>query len=532
MTQKSQTALLVLLIACGAHATTYIVDSAQEQPYDFITITAALTNPALASGDVIQVRVGTGPYEESLVIEPPAGTPASFELTLEGIYEPIVETKPTIMRVDHVSHLQGSADEVLFQEATVEIHNQAPRLCNDFRVTIDGFEILGEYEEDPVDLYSPGAIGVFNKTDDADLEYETRITIRNNILVADKAFVATLAIGAKRPALLEDMSVIWGDIHNNDIYNSSPDRGDAISAHHFVGNITNNRLKSDSEGIHLGYGKLDEERYQQHQDSPAFSAGYITTSIVHNAFFFCWDESIHFTHGSKGEVRNNIIIAPSLQTSNGGAVLWPFWNNERVGIFVGASELGTDDCGADTLDCMSPDLLPVLGRTEVTILNNNVDRCFNALKLNREAILTLHNNILCRVEGPNAVAFVTSPSGANPFRLFSGYNLFWSNDGHNYDPASLHETSDLIDEHPHFEGYQSVDEYSYMLRDDVTVCYAPHAPESLVIDRGHPNYLDPNENRVALPPAHGEDIGDIGAYGGPLAIWSADDACTEYKGLP
>lgn len=537
-------AITVVFCSAGAElfasADIWVVDSAMVEPYDFTSLTDAVA--ASAAGDVIQVRSGLGPYEEHVIIAPPPGEPADHELSIVGIPDSLTQELPEIQWAANLSNQVEPGVEIYFEKAVIEIHNEAPNLCPDLRVSILNLAIHGLYEAGP-EAYGPGAISVNCAVDDTAQAYETRIEIAGNELRADRAFIAALALGAKDPDLLYNQSVIWGDVRDNDISNHSPDRGDGISSHHFIGRIEKNRITSNSEGMHVGYGYLDPERHSD-PPTPAYQAGYFTTSIFHNAIVNCLDEGIHFTQASRGEVYNNIVARVPMFDgipTYPHVLAWPNWANNRTGIFVGNQ--GHEFHGGMGLAKSSGGVLEAgVGEVIADVYNNVFSGCQVAVKLSTYAELTLQNNIISRTVGPQSVGFLylANEFFDPPVNFVGGYNLFTPDVNLEYGPEELvqvlQDPTDISGGEAYFEEWLDDFNYSFMLQDTVTVCHPAALVVSEAIDQGNParefNDNDLDDGSPATAPAHGGARNDIGPFGGPHAIWDDADACAERTALP
>jgi hypothetical protein len=181
---------------------------------------------AASHGDLIQVEYTGDVYDEQVTIDWP-GTASAFTLRLEGVAGPQGQ-------LPEITWDEDVASDFVHQVAVVEIRNEVPwpGSDRDMHVTIDGLRITGTCSGSS-SCYSPGAIAVWTLPDVGQLAY-TRIDIKNNVLDAEHAQNAALAIGLRTPENLYDQSVTWGDVVNNVIRNGNPDIGDAISAHHFL----------------------------------------------------------------------------------------------------------------------------------------------------------------------------------------------------------------------------------------------------------------------------------------------------------
>ncbi len=393
-------------------------------------------------------------------------------------------------------------------------------------------------------MYSPAAIAVINNLDDPDQNICTKVRIINNYLHAEAAELGTLTLGLRQPPNLFDQSLKYGEVSNNEITNGNVDIGDAITSHHFVGKFYNNRLKSGSEGLHLGLGWVDDYN-GRHQDYPLIS---ITrereTHIKHNLFIGNRDEGLHFTHGSRGEVRNNIMVgARELIAVQGVDV--------KTGIFIGETHIDSDVCDGDSTECVDPGL-PAGFVVDVVVRNNTIDYNAIGVKVTPDARTELFSNIITRTDGVSgeSAGIIKSKDESLGPHYFAGYNLLWGHAQADYGSADLEAAAptDLDSKtvplpHPRFRGWLSPDEISYMLKTTgvPSACYPTHpAHQSSAIDAGDP--APDEEDPATHTPSLGGPANDIGAYGGPDAAWDQTlpptnnqgywDECLEYTAMP
>lgn len=510
LTSKKFVLSISALIALTAftQADVLIVNDAYSPPA-YETISAALDSAA--HQDTILGKYGTGEYNEQVVIEPKDTT--EYCITLIGEADTTSGNPPYI---EH-KHTTGASGA---DHAVVEIIND-PTLtdaCEDMRITFKGFEAYGDS--------ATAAIVYYNSPVDTSQTYYTGLFIRDNILCSDDNGTAAIQIGRKTPDVrLYYQSVSWGEFTNNIIINNTTGNGDGISSHHFVGNFYNNRITSNSEGIHLGLGLLDE---RHGNGDPPYDNGHRETDIQHNLLYENPNEGIHFTHGSKGTIYNNIIVGVQPGDGNGN------------GIFIGNTSQGdTTYCSAFPNECMTSGLAALVDEVNAKVISNTIDRTKYAILLVKDATLVLRNNIITRTEGDESYGFSTV-SGDSALALLSGYNLFWGNDD-DYNPSSLEASTDVNEDdpggsHPKYQGWLNTQQtrYSYMLQTDdeeEEVCDHAAGPiKSKAIDAGDPN-TSYNDQR---PPGLHESRNDIGAYGGPHAIWhpTEADSCLEYTYMP
>lgn len=258
----------------------------------------------------------------------------------------------------------------------------------------------------------------------------------------------------------------------------------------------------------------------RHDDSPPYDEDYFQTLIIHNSFYENPREGIHFTHGTQGTIKNNIIIGKPVAADN-------------KGIYIGQTKISDEDCD---YECMSDSLDVLAPQVHATVLNNVIDHCRDNLVLWEPAYLTLFNNALTRADG--GWAFQTK-NGDTPDHLVADYNLLWGNDDE-YKPVGLEGDHDINDStpggnNPRYQGWLNVGhtEYSYMLQvgnaGDVE-CDYPVGTRSKAIDAGNPD----SDYDDVQPPGLDELDNDIGAYGGPDAVWDPTDSepCLEYTSMP
>lgn len=495
------------LLTPMASGTVLLVDNS-DPGAEHQTINSALL--AAAHGDTILVRYGAGTYSEHVLISAKVDQwNDPYHLVLLG-----------------EAHLDGSPPRIQKsysgqdrRRGVVEIHNDNrwADSCIDMRVTFSGFEVVGEHRA--------AALTVRHADSDPGQDYFTGLFIRNNILRSEKNLYATVQLGHKNNDVnLFRQSVKWGEITNNIIIMQNGYFADGITSHHFVGTFSNNRITSTSEGIHLGLGTLDD---RHGEGDPPFDNSYFETLIEHNLIYKNPREGIHFTHGSAGIIRNNIIIGREWEGNSG--------------IFVGQTLIGTAWCSGDSDEGMTDSLAELIGEVDVEILNNTIDRTVKGVMVDKDATLRIHNNIITRTKGANGTrshAFCTF-SGTRPSDLTKGYNFFSGNQS-DYDPPCLESITDVHadlgdDNHPRYQGWQDPahKQYSYMLQTNNTseriFCYPAGPHLSAAIDAGAP-IAEYNDQQ---PPGLNSLRNDMGAFGGPHAVWdpSGVDACLEYTNL-
>ena len=268
-------------------------------PPCFSTIQDAVN--AASHGDEVFVRSGT--YNEQVRIAPPEANPPEFTLVLRAEQS---GAAPVTVR-----HNETNVDAE-HRDAVFEIYNyyndpnvpatRPETASENMQVTIEGFEIFGEG--------SAAAISVWHRWNDPLQQSYTGLFIRDNYLETVGNHMATLPIGLKGAGQngLHNQPLKWGEITNNEIVAFGMDPStDGISTHHFVGKIANNRVSGNSEGIHVGYARLDYRHVVP--VVPPEVLAFDDTIIEHNLFYCNPDQhGIHFAHASKGIVRNNIVV--------------------------------------------------------------------------------------------------------------------------------------------------------------------------------------------------------------------------------
>ena len=443
-------------------------------------------------------------------------------------------------------HHETNADQH-YRDAVFEIYNYSNEAgrpmtaSEDMQVTIEGFEIFGEG--------TAAAISVWHRWYDLDQRFVTGLFIRDNYLETVGNHMATLPIGLKGAGQygLHNQPLKWGEITNNEIVAFGTDQStDGISTHHFVGKIANNRVSGNSEGIHLGYARLDPRHEEEPYVVNDLVLNYEDTIIEHNLFYCNPDQhGIHFVHASKGIVRNNIVVRnvkPGFG-QNGPLV--------ARGIHVGEPP--------------NPRLEPDYEQ----ICIDDPDECYDQAAVEDDAYavqVKLHNNTIHHTDGPglyihewaqaeirNNIVHKTGLQGSNvagieiqqwdpgdpaPLYWDSDYNLLNANDPDYEDEEVLHGENDLYDNSgkPNSPRFQFIvnqgagtDSVSFMLKTNtgVSPCYPLTAARSDAIDKGRPD--DIWRDAVGGPGLDSE-IGDIGAYGGPNNFWDPNeqDPCLEY----
>ncbi len=494
-------------------------------------------------GDEVFVLLGT--YDEQVRIAPPATCPLEFTLTLRA-EQPESGVAP--VRVSHYIHPDDA--EEYDRDAVFEIYNdyelddgRPTTASEDMQVTIEGFEIFGKGRA--------AAIGVWHRWADPDQRYVTGLFIRDNYLETEGNHMATLPIGRKGAGQngLHNQPLKWGEITNNEIVAMGPDpQTDGMSTHHFVGKIANNRVSGNSEGIHLGYARLDS----RHETEPyvvnqLVLDNYRDTIIEHN-LFYCnpTQHGIHFVHASKGIVRNNIVVR-NVRSGNDA------YGNPLVarGIHVGEPPNPTifpdyeQICIDDPDECydqaaVGDDAYAV----QVTVHNNTIEHTDGpGLFVHKYALATIRSNIIHKtgLQGSGFAGIeIQQWDTGDPLPFWnSNYNLLHNNGPDYEDEGVLAGAQDLHDNsgEPNIPRFQFIvnqgagrDSVSFMLKtyQGVSPCYPlTQVVRSDAIDKGQPGATW--EDALGGPGLE-ERHADIGAYGGPNNFWDPNeqDPCLEY----
>ena len=496
-----------------------------------------------------EIAVESGVYFERLHIYPSAED--SFYITLRA------EDDTDRPRIEHaIGEPSGEPTEIWENYAVVEIHNDMndgpESRCRDMRVTIENLEIVA------TDDYT-GALSVWTAMDDVGQEYNTGLFLRHNYFQAQRVLIPPRVRGAgalwigRRPdytclpewrECLEYQSLKWGAIEDNEIITingGDPNRylSDGISTFHFVGKIENNRVTGTAEGVHMSFARLGDPVPFFLQEPPWDE--YASTIIQHNLLYCNEQTGIHFTHGSLGTVRNNIVARTWYQT-----------NSDASGIASGRSAGASNSMGmwgSFDIEAQGDG-----GRvpTIVDVFNNTVDWSEGyGIAMDDDNNAVLLGNIVSRTRdvpplfAEAQTAGIAAIHGAfNPDSLYTDYNVLWGNREKgqiaDYSPVGVYPAgvegvndvteSDLGGSNPHYwRGSIANMTHSYMLKtyDPPHSCYgATSSPDSVsrAIDAGPTN---PIYNDVQ-PPGLGGLRNDAGAYGGPFASWG-DEGCLEYK---
>ncbi len=448
------------------------------------------------AGSVAVIRVAPALYQERIHVYPTA--PAFSALILEA-QDPV---SPPRLRLTHDPALVKDDEGA----AAIEIHNrpQDGATCADLRVAIWGFDV-----EVAGDGYG-SAISVWSTQDDPDQQWNTALDIAGNRIRCEAGGPA-LVIGLRASELegLIDQSPKWGWVRNNIISSTETQEGDGVASWKFVGAIANNEIAAASEGWHLGFARTDS----RHESGP-IPGDFRTATVEHNYFHCTTWNAFHFAHGSVGLFRNNImtesqqVLLPNQTLSTG------------LGFFAGPPP--TDE----------PDY-PVM-----------VDVHNNVAFANDGSGFMVHEDARVRFGGnssvgngwgladPNAgFGFELRTTGGPADHLLTDFNLLYQN-REDYSRPSLEARHDVNEggiwpdpggAPPRFVGDLDPRGYSFQLR----TAAGPHPcgydvpVESPAIDAGPP----------MIPDAAGAGLGgarnDVGAYGGPGAIWDPEgfDPC-------
>ncbi|MAE70834.1 MAG: hypothetical protein CME06_10235 [Gemmatimonadetes bacterium] len=494
-------------------------------------------------GDEVFVLSGT--YNEQVRIAPPEGNPPEFTLTLRADNQS--GAAPVTVRHNATTRDPENRDAVF------EIYNDYKNLSGadrpettseDMQITIEGFEIIGEGWA--------AAISVWHRWYDLEQRYVTGLFIRDNYLETGGNHWATLPIGLKGAGQygLRNQQLKWGEITNNEIVAFGIDpQTDGISTHHFVGRIANNRISGNSEGIHLGYARLDPERHEQEPYVVnELVLNYEDTIIEHN-LLYCHQRQngIHFVHASKGIVRNNLVV-----------------RNVRSGVDQFGKPLVAR--GIHVGEPPNPNLVP-----QIQECIDDPDECYDQAAVGDDVFgvqVTVHNNTIEHIDGPglfvhelaeavirNNIVHKTALDGSGfagieiqqwdpgdwpPLQFWdSNYNLLHANGRDYEDEDVLAGDYDLHDNSgkPNAPRFQFIvnqgagtDSVSFMLKtyQGVSPCYPlTVSSRSDAIDKGEPGitWYDAEGG-----PGLEDRRADIGAYGGPNNFWDPNeqDPCLEY----
>jgi len=520
--------LSILIILAPAGARTI------EVPGDYDHLQDAV-NAALHGDEIVITDSET--YDEQVTIVPHGeGSANAFHITLRA---------SNWVDPPRVTHGANPGERDLYY-AVIRIQNV--KQCRDMRVTIQNLEIVGTGN------YT-AALSIKDGECDVDHEYNTGLFLDNNSIYSKPNLhqYASVYLGTRYPETpghelerrYDLTSLKWGEITNNTIIGGDLDM-DAISAWHFTGIIANNIITSTQEGCHLSYARIEDDT------RPTFvPEQYEKTLIKHNLFVCNNQNALHFTHGSVGEICNNLFIRT-----------WKEDNDPRdssIGLHVGPGCVtDCDGCPPDSSECYDEDLSDLLGKTYAAIHNNVADKNQGpGIMIHSDATWTeLYGNIFsrsCSIFGTSTepCAGLQARDNQTPPQKpedYSSYNnLLWNNinlneqyvdylpdgPGENTMKGEDDKNHETGDNHPHFEGAigSPVSGYSYMLQhaeDDPNECYEETGTRSWAIDYG-PDGIDYYDQQ---PPGLDEATCDIGAYGGPRAKWSDSDPCLEYIGLP
>ena len=458
------------------------------------------------------IVVVSGTYEEQVKVYPAAGDTNQFYISF--MPDDLMAEPPQI-RWSYTD-----TGYILCREwaGAFEIHNDrldpSGRRCHDMRVTLKAFEVIGEDDA--------AALGVFNAADDPAQSYATGLFIEDNYFESEHHCDGTVVIGNKGRYADEafGQSPKWGHFLNNEVVGNI----DAVTTYHFAVTARNNRLQAGSEGWHLGAGRIDTTAPSSVPDS-------LESLFEHNLFYCSGMLGLHFVHGSKGIVRNNIFS----RNQEEGALV-------SHALYLGEPPTPSDPmCAVDSTECFAPAVNGTVVPTEVVAHNNVIDITDgNGLRVHELCIATLYANTITRSGTQTAEQPAFEVVGPNPGTqplLSTDYELLWANDL-DYADSILVGANDINDDtpggsNPRYQGVipdgSGVAKYSYMLKTiSNPVCgYAAAANDSKAIDQGPPGtaYADSSS-----PPGVGLTTCDIGAYGGKHNIWDPTgvDLCLEY----
>lgn len=426
------------------------------------------------------------------------------------------------------------------------------------QITIQGFEIVG--------TGIAATISTWHRIVDTSTpqQYYTGLFIQDNYLEADDQLWAVLPIGIKTAIDLglRRQPVKWGEITNNEIValsngTSANIATDGITTHHFVGRVANNRVSGRSEGIHVGYARLEESL---HGNSPPWNLG-ITGALIEHNLFYCnsWQHGIHFVHASQGIVRNNLVVRHE-EPDHGGEV------HIARGIVAGEPSWDPNDeeCLEDPDECYD---MATAGdeanSVNVKIYNNTINHTDGQGLYLHHAIQAGEGNteVMCNIIGKTGLQGMYKGAPVEAYGLnnwspgdpppdpwiTAGHNMLHNNTV-DYEAAFLigendrHEDSGpQLPNNPRFIKLipGTTDEWSFMLRTVATTnspCYnhLEFTYNSDAIDAAP--QTDEWEDAEGGPGA-GEEWGDLGAYGGNHNVWDPNPQgpgpfCEEYtKGV-
>lgn len=477
------------------------------------TLDTLIVNPAAADahtsiqsaldarvpGNTTIVRIAAGDYEERVRIFPKSTSYCALVL------EPLRPDAPPLVQWTHDPRLTKDDEGI----ATIEIlnrHSEGPT-CRDFRVAIWGLKIRASG-----DGYG-SAISCRSNSDDVDQEWLTGIDLTGNDIRCTAGGPAVLL--GERSAVHEvlwNQSAKWGWIRNNVISTSDTHEADGGSSWHFVGFIQQNEIAAASEGWHLGLARTDARHYDR-QIPQEFREAKVEHNYIHCA---TWN-AFHFTHGSTGCFRNN-VMRETRQVE-----LPDHTRTSALGLYVGPPGLGGDEFV-----------------TRVDVHNNiAIENGGSGFMAHFSATMSFGGNISVRngwgVVEPDAGFGFELRGTQEPVNLAADYNVFHENRVDYSDPV-LEGPHDLNEEgqwpepgqtDPRFVGAEVDEHYSFAL----SVAHGPHpcghgrGRRSPAIDAGPPRI--PDEPGGGL----GEARNDCGIYGGPAAIWDPlhIDPCAEMR---
>ncbi len=480
----------------GLPLDTLIVDAAGDTAC-FNTIQGAVD--AAHSGAIAVIRIAYGVYEEHIRIFPTGPRFSGYVL------EPLDAARMPVVRWTHDPDLTKDDEGV----ATIEILNRSAEgpTCNDFRVAIWGLRLVAKGEG-----YG-SVIACRSNVDDVNQEWLTGLDIAGNRIEC-RAGGPAVVIGERSAEYdgLWDQSAKWGWVRNNVISTVEPEESDGGSSWRFVGFIVDNEIASASEGWHLGLARTDSRHL-----GLKIPGAFREATVQHN-YFHCntWN-AFHFTHGSVGVFRNNIM------TKGVQVLLDDRRLTEGTGLYVGPPPTGAGE-----------DLI-----TRVDVYNNiAADNAGTGFMVHYTAKVDFGGNISMRngweLEDPNAgYGLEVRPSSHAAPQLASNYNLFYEN-REDFSRPDLEGTDDINEggkwpdadgAKPRFFGPVAPGHFSFMLQTwpyEHPCGYGAGEATSPAIDAG-PFRLPDGDGGL------GGQRNDCGAYGGPKSIWdpAGDDFCFE-----
>jgi hypothetical protein len=481
----------------GIPLDTLIVD-AHGGSSSYRTIQAAVD--AARPGKIAVVRIAPGGYEEHIRIFPTG--PHFCGCVLEAL-------DPAIAPVVHWTH-----DPSLTKEdegiATIEILNRSAEgpTCNDFRVAIWGLHVIASGQG-----YG-SVIACRSNVNDVNQEWLTGLDIAGNRIECTAGGPAVL-LGERSAELvgLWNQSAKWGWVRNNIISTREPEESDGGSSWRFIGFIADNEIVSASEGWHLGLARTDSRHL-----GLKIPAIFREATVQHN-YFHCntWN-AFHFTHGSMGVFRNNIMTRGAQVTLEDQRL------TEGTGIYIGPPPTGAGE-----------ELI-----TRVAVHNNiAADNAGTGFMVHYTARVDFGGNISMHngweLQDPEAgFGLEIRPSSHAAPGLTSNYNLFYEN-REDYSREDLEGPEDINEggiwpdpggAKPRFVGPVGSGRFSFMLQtgpEEHPCGYGRGEEISPAIDAG-PYRLPDDEGGL------GTERNDCGVYGGPKGMWDPEESnsCFEF----